>query len=351
MRTLLPYSYYGADTDEQQQFYSELRPVAIISQSVGLLSWITAAVILASSGQTLQASLLFGVPGMLLSLGISLCARSVRALVVSGIVGTTATAFAFRLLVAYCPDPTFWVLPVGTVLTLSAAPIFGGMLNYIGAAIAVWLILTVGNFPAHPGELTFNLSLLVMGSSFAMAIYLHAYFLKLRIRSHRARRELAEMAYKDLLTGLNNRRKFTLEARRAQSHASDAPLFFLMIDIDDFKKINDTLGHDAGDEVLIRTAQVIARLGTGHLCGRLGGEEFGVLFHGEAAEALDFAVALLDGVRRATHPPRTVSIGIAEFDRDADLSVSYKRADEALYLAKRHGKNRYVLSNATKAAA
>ncbi|MCU6501552.1 GGDEF domain-containing protein [Rugamonas sp. A1-17] len=351
MRTLLPYSYYGADTDEQQQFYSELRPVAIISQSVGLLSWITAAVILASSGQTLQASLLFGVPGMLLSLCISLCARSVRALVVSGIVGTTATAFAFRLLVAYCPDPTFWVLPVGTVLTLSAAPIFGGMLNYIGAAIAVWLILTVGNFPAQPGQLTFNLSLLVMGSSFAMAIYLHAYFLNLRVRSHRARRELAEMAFKDLVTGLNNRRKFTLEVRRAQAQPSPSSLHFLMIDIDDFKKINDTLGHDVGDEVLIHTAAVIARLGTGHLCGRLGGEEFGVLFHGEAEDAQEFAVALLESVRAATHPPRTVSIGIAEFDKDSELSITYKRADEALYLAKRHGKNRYVLADTIQAAA
>lgn len=351
MRNLLPYSYYGGDTDEQQQFYSELRPVAIISQGVGLLSWITAAVMLAAGGQTLHASLLFGVPGMLLSLAISLSARSVKALVVSGIIGTTATALAFRLLVAYCPDPTFWVLPVGTVLTLSAAPIFGGMINYVGAAVAVWLILTVGNFPAGAGQLTFNLALLVMGSSFAMAIYLHAYFLNLRVRSHRARRELAEMAYMDLVTGLNNRRKFTLEVRRVQLLPSPLPLFFLMIDIDDFKKINDTLGHDAGDEVLIHTAQVISRLGAGHLSGRLGGEEFGVLFHGEAAEALEFATALLDGVRAANHPPRTVSIGIADFDRDSDLSVSYKRADEALYLAKRRGKNRYVLADAMQAAA
>ena len=351
MRKLLPYSYYGGDRDEQQLFFSELRPVAIISQSVGLLSWFVAAMMLAASGQTLQAGVLFGLPGMLLSLLISLRAPSVKALVISGIIGTTSTAFAFRLLTAYCPDPTFWVLPVGTVLTLSAAPIFGGMLNYIGAAVGVWAILTIGNFPARPGELSFNLSLLVMGSSFAMAIYLHAYFLNLRVRSHRARRELAEIAYRDVVTGLFNRRKFTLEARRAQQLPSNKPLFFLMIDIDDFKKINDTLGHDAGDEVLIHTAAVIDSLGMGHLSGRLGGEEFGVLFHGEAADALDFATALLDGVRAATHPPRTVSIGIAEFDRDSDLSVSYKRADEALYLAKRHGKNRYVLAGAIQAAA
>ena len=351
MRTLLPYSYYGGDTDEQQLFYSELRPVAIISQSVGLLSWLAAVVMLACAGRALHPSLLFGLPGMLLSLGISLSARSVRALVVAGVIGTTFSAFAFRLLTAYCPDPTFWVLPVGAVLTLSAAPIFGGMLNYIGAAVAVWLILTVGNFPGRPGELNFNLALLVMGSSFALAIYLHAYFLNLRVRSHRARRELAEMAYKDVVTGLNNRRKFTLEVRRAQQRPSPMPLFFLMIDIDDFKKINDTLGHDAGDEVLIHTAAVIGRLSAGHLSGRLGGEEFGVLLQCEATEVLDFAAALLDGVRAASHPPRTVSIGIAEFDKDSDLSVSYKRADEALYLAKRHGKNRYVLAGGMQVAA
>jgi len=166
--------------------------------------------------------------------------------------------------------------------------------------------------------------------------------LTLRVGNFRARKELTELAFRDSVTGLNNRRKFTLDARAAQRR--DGPLHFLMIDIDDFKVINDTLGHDAGDEVLQRTAEVIGRLSAGHLCGRLGGEEFGVVLAGSADAARRFAALLLAEVQTACQPPRTVSIGIAELCKKSDLALSYRDADQALYAAKRAGKNRYAVA-------
>ncbi|MBX4378054.1 diguanylate cyclase, partial [Mycobacterium tuberculosis] len=83
-----------------------------------------------------------------------------------------------------------------------------------------------------------------------------------------------------------------------------------------------------------------------HLCGRLGGEEFGVVFAGDKAAVCGFAALLVAAVHAAFHPPHAVSIsvGVAGLIKDRDLSESYRCADEALYRAKREGKNRYVLA-------
>ncbi|MEG1325030.1 MAG: GGDEF domain-containing protein, partial [Janthinobacterium sp.] len=176
---------------------------------------------------------------------------------------------------------------------------------------------------------------------------LNIYFLVLRIHNYRAQRELATMAYKDGLTGLNNRRMFTQGARTLQRTAR-TPAYFLMIDIDDFKQINDVYGHDVGDEVLKKIAEVISELSGEHLCGRLGGEEFAVIYLGEKNAACAFAAQLVDSVEAAFVPERkvSVSIGIAELIKEADLSHSYRRADESLYQAKKNGKNRYVFNAA-----
>ena len=123
-------------------------------------------------------------------------------------------------------------------------------------------------------------------------------------------------------------------------------LHFLMVDIDDFKLINDQQGHDAGDAVLVRTAAVIADKAHGHLCGRLGGEEFAIVYAGNRDEASAFAGALVEAVSQAFLAAQfvSISVGVAELDRSKELGHSYRLADEALYLAKRQGKNRYVIA-------
>src|SRR3569623_846515 len=162
---------------------------------------------------------------------------------------------------------------------------------------------------------------------------------------------LARQARVDVLTGLNNRRHiFELAERelaRSKRHAQGFSI--LMLDVDHFKAVNDTYGHDAGDEVLRRLSEVcIETLREIDIVGRIGGEEFAVLLPETAGvRAVDAAERLRLAIAAAAVPARgesvhfTVSIGVTSFtpdDEQADTLL--KRADAAMYRAKRAGRNR-----------
>ncbi len=161
----------------------------------------------------------------------------------------------------------------------------------------------------------------------------------------------------DHLTGLPNRRAFESVLAKELATASGAgePLCVAFIDIDHFKKINDTHGHDAGDRVLKVVAQTLSRI-SGDKChvARHGGEEFVVLLRGKT---VDEAWNVLDGARetmaerklvnRATDVPFgkiTFSGGIADVFAHASPGEALKAADEALYVAKGKGRNNIVKS-------
>lgn len=163
-------------------------------------------------------------------------------------------------------------------------------------------------------------------------------------------RELLRLATTDDLTGAHNRRRFfelsRIELARAQRY--HRPICLLILDLDRFKRINDTFGHPFGDEVLRRTVyQCQAVLRQQDIVGRLGGEEFGITMPETDLEA---GCAAADRLCRALEdlrlgPPDgtarfTVSIGVIEFDLGGEsLEAGLKRADQALYAAKRGGRN------------
>ncbi|MGD0585285.1 MAG: diguanylate cyclase [Oryzomonas sp.] len=163
---------------------------------------------------------------------------------------------------------------------------------------------------------------------------------------------LTEASNTDPLTGLYNRRYLMsfLECELARSGRTQEPLSILMIDIDHFKNVNDTYGHQAGDVVLKSIADVArANLRCYDIAARYGGEEFVLVLPGtELSGALIVAERLRAAVRAATyHPPCEaltvmVSIGVAAISLaqvDA-IEALLKRADEALYRAKEAGRNR-----------
>ena len=161
---------------------------------------------------------------------------------------------------------------------------------------------------------------------------------------------LERLANTDELTGLPNRRYFLecLRAEMTRSRRFGKSLCVAMIDIDDFKKVNDTHGHGVGDLALKHVARTINGLRRAvDVAGRLGGEEFCIIFPEAGLEA---GAAAAERVRRGLADAvlehedlrlrLTVSIGLAEYSTGESLDGLLKRSDEALYEAKRTGKNR-----------
>ena len=159
-----------------------------------------------------------------------------------------------------------------------------------------------------------------------------------------------EAAFTDHLTGLANRRRFERQLEREVGRVErfSHPFTLLMLDIDNFKKLNDTYGHDAGDDAIRRLSKVLREGTRGiDLAARIGGEEFAVLLVEtnkdggfEVAERLRTAIRSLEIPRSGG---LTASFGVAECPSDAQTAAEIlKAADVALYQAKRNGRDQVV---------
>jgi diguanylate cyclase (GGDEF)-like protein len=165
----------------------------------------------------------------------------------------------------------------------------------------------------------------------------------------RKNEELERLSVTDRLTGLFNRlyldRVLEREQAAAVRHFSHFAL--ILIDVDHFKRVNDTYGHHAGDEVLVTIARILAeRTRDCDVAGRWGGEEFLVICPNTyldgamtAAEALRLSIESI----RFTHVgSRTASFGVVEYQPGESIIETLERADKALYQAKTNGRNRVV---------
>lgn len=160
---------------------------------------------------------------------------------------------------------------------------------------------------------------------------------------------LKHMAEKDSLTGLYNHSSYidyigkTIEKNRV----TDRKCALFMLDLDDFKLINDMLGHYSGDELLETTAaRILESLEDGNFAGRIGGDEFSIFLSNlkDESEADSFAAALHKKLcKRVVKTKHTVSMGYEVMSyREASFDELYQRADQALYKVKRSGKNRFM---------
>ncbi|RON31809.1 GGDEF domain-containing protein [Pseudomonas lini] len=165
--------------------------------------------------------------------------------------------------------------------------------------------------------------------------------------------ELQRLASTDVLTQSSNRRHFFECANHEfeQARLNGAPMAFLLLDIDDFKVVNDTYGHQEGDKVLQRIADSgRAALRRGDLFGRIGGEEFAAVFPGCAPDmAMQVAERLQREIQRLSfsHDDQTFGITVSQglsslTHEDESIDTLFARADAAMYQAKRQGKNRII---------
>jgi diguanylate cyclase (GGDEF)-like protein len=236
-----------------------------------------------------------------------------------------------------------------TVMALSRLPLRGEGFPPSGvvydAAIAdLARIATTPSaaLPAEPGNSGPALGLLAVAAM--SLLILGAAALGNTLRRRESDEELAAMAWSDGLTGLANRRRFDHDV--AAYDNTMQPVSAIMIDVDHFKNVNDTFGHQEGDEVLRRVASMLADyVRFDDVVYRYGGEEFCILLPGATH---DDAIAVGERIVVAAHAIRlpdgsnlTVSVGVAHTDTST-ASQSCQSADEALLAAKEHGRDRAV---------
>ncbi len=173
--------------------------------------------------------------------------------------------------------------------------------------------------------------------------------------------QLEHVAHYDTLTNLPNRKLLVdrLSLAIEQNRRNDCPLAVAFLDLDGFKDINDTFGHHIGDEVLISAAQRMkAMLRSGDTLARIGGDEFVAIIMGQnKAESYEPVVTrLLKAARESAEISGriiqvTASVGVAIFPKDGtDTDQLIRHADQAMYEAKRVGKNRYFFYDPTRDA-
>lgn len=155
------------------------------------------------------------------------------------------------------------------------------------------------------------------------------------------REELETLVITDQLTKLFSRKFLDEEIQKSMKR--DARGVFILVDIDNFKRINDTFGHQAGDEVICQVAKIVkSNIREGDIGARWGGEELAIYLPKAELEAgLLVANRLVASVQKLTNPKVTISCGVSFWDmkRQDTAKLLFKRADDALYLAKNRGKN------------
>jgi len=253
---------------------------------------------------------------------------------------------------------SFLLRPHGMSLSVGAVQLrfvlLGHGLFYLAKMIPPLVPGTLIDLAAFRGEII-QVSL-VEG---AMAIMLIALSMTGTER-YRREQQIARLAARDPLTALYNRRALEVRAPRLINEVSAArPGALLLIDIDNFKLVNDLYGHTAGDRLLVGLSEMIrALLPASALAARLGGDEFVILLGNasparvhELGSSLREQFLLLTSQSFATPASVTLSIGANLFDRPpASLAVLIEQGDIALYESKRGGRNRIQLDDQTLAA-
>lgn len=244
----------------------------------------------------------------------------------------TGLAYEFHIIFILPVLIVAWFVSVGRAIII-------GVLS-----VAIWYLVDrkLGGYQASSLPLVFN-------TAVRLCIFLYVVWLIGQMRAVLDRE--SRMAREDVLTGLANRRGFNTLGRNLLGLArrQNTPVTVMFIDLDRFKEVNDSLGHDTGD-ILLKTVSEVIRgsLRVSDLAGRLGGDEFALLLPGIDSEA---AAGYAENLRqrllktmREKNWPVTFSIGVASFATPpADFDQMINEADALMYEVKHSGRDRVLI--------
>ena len=234
----------------------------------------------------------------------------------------------------------FWILGVRQGRTLATFYVAGSLV--VSAALHAPVMLGGGGKEALHVLIQFYLS------SGLMIIILNT-LARMTQAQAQAALDMTQVAYTDALTGLGNRRllETQLEAELARARAQAYDFSVVILDIDHFKSVNDTYGHNVGDDILRQLANLLrAGVRTSDHLGRWGGEEFLMILPAlNCQQAQELCVRLKQNIANHSFTGAgslTVSLGVAVYTPEDDCERLLGRADEALYRAKHAGRNRVM---------
>ncbi|WP_248732797.1 GGDEF domain-containing protein [Pseudomonas sp. MWU13-2517] len=325
-----------------------LSPAVIQAEGIGIVAW--AALLLIHPAIEFDSFSLLLSACLLVVCRLHYVIENLHLWRVLGVVYVVVLSAGFAYVIGAHDELRVFVLPLAVILVISSAILFISVQDYLICTALVWLIL----WPLMQTDIyieTQTFLWLFCASSVSIGFVLSFSYLKTLRSVLLVESEFRVMAETDYLTSILNRRAFMqcFDDLLADGQSG----YFLMLDIDSFKSKNDLYGHDVGDKILCAMAACLRNAKGSHSFGRIGGEEFGVLWLGDdSALACDFALDLLQAIRRSVAAPHnyTCSAGMARFSAGADMSVVLKVADRNLYSAKRNGKDCVYLEGEPVAA-
>lgn len=242
-------------------------------------------------------------------------------------------------------SPLLFLFFLPLIYAAMAYPPAGVAVAGVGVAAGLLIVAGVG-VTVPSGHLVMVASgfVLLAGMCALQARGLRAAYARQRLLTRRV-----EAARSDDLTGCLTHRAFHEDATALRDGSAPVALSLILLDLDEFRVVNEGHGHPVGDAVLARVGGAIrAAIREGDVAGRVGGDEFAVLLPGTGAQdALQLAEGLQRALRALSLPlPVTASLGVATVDGPAELRALLEQADEAVYTAKHRGRDRLAVFHA-----